>query len=371
MEKFIITIIFIFIASLICTLSIIPQILKVILKKQILDKPGGRKLHKNSTPSMGGVGIFFGFFLLSIFIANGDGFNNLNYFFFALIILFFTGLRDDLLPLAPRIKLLIQIACAIIVTGLIPLRIESLYSLNFLLGFNFPDWFSFSLTIFIIIAFTNAINLIDGIDGLAGSVVFLILTALAFWFAYNSFWIYAYLSASMLGALAGFLYYNWHPAKIFMGDTGSLIIGFSSILFAIIFLNLNQELSVKNQNFKIENSVTFLITLFIYPIFDVIRVIIIRLKGKRSPFSPDKLHIHLLLSRIGMKHNQIVAIILFFSIVNLNIFWIFSYLKINELIILLSIIIFCYLSNLLLEIKVKKFKKEKRLLDVRKIIKKS
>lgn len=344
----------------------IPQIIKVILGKKIFDTPGGRKIHKNSTPSMGGIGVFMSFIILAMLTVHEFLNFNSNYYYCSLIILFFTGLRDDLIPVKGVYKFIIQIIAAAIVSGFANIRLTSLYSFGFLYAEALPEWLSFFLTIFTIVAFTNAYNLIDGIDGLAASIAVLILGVLTIWFGLNKFWQYSFLCGIMLGAILGFLYYNWFPAKIFMGDTGSLIIGFFCVTMLIMFMNLNEE-----STYKIDSSITFFISVFVYPAFDIIRVFYIRLKRKRSPFSPDKLHIHLLLKRIGLEHNQITCLIFSTSLACVILFFILNYFKVHELAIFLIISCYCIGLNVFLSSKVVKFKKKKELYDVTKVLKKN
>ncbi len=348
------------------TTGVIPQIIKVILGKKIFDKPGGRKIHKNLTPSMGGVGVFMSFIIIAMLTIKESNDFSSHYYYCALLILFFTGLRDDLLPVKGLYKFIIQIIAAAIVSGFANIRLTSLYSFSFLYAEALPEWLSFFITIFTIVAFTNAYNLVDGIDGLAAAIAILILGVLTVWFGMNQFWQYAFLCGIMLGSVLGFLYFNWSPAKIFMGDTGSLIIGFFCVTMLITFMNLNQK-----SDYKIDSSVTFFLSVFIYPAFDILRVFYIRLKRKRSPFSPDKLHIHLILKRIGMEHNQITCVIFVSSLIWIMVFFVLNYFGAHELAIFLLISCYCIGLNIYLSKKVNQFKKSKEMYDVTKVLKKS
>lgn len=356
-----------FFFTFISTLIAIPQTLKVFKGKKLFDAPGGRKLHKGYTPSMGGVGIFFGFIIVAITAVTETNFNGVNYLWCALLILFFTGLKDDLIPIKSIHKFIIQIISASLVVGMTNMSITSLYTMGQgIYVEQFPQWFSFFFSVFFIVAFTNAYNMIDGIDGLAGSLAVFLLSVFSVWFVANGFWTEAFLTVCMLGPIFGFLMYNWCPAKIFMGDTGSLIVGFFCAVIMILFLNKNETVMMTN-GFKIPNAVGLIAALFIYPIFDVMRIFAIRLKAKRSPFSPDKLHIHLLLSRLGLKHFQIVASILSFTFVVFFIYIVLSLLGLNEILIIGILFMFCFLSSHLLKRKVKKFKKDKKMIVLPKI----
>jgi len=357
--------------SLIATLVAIPQTLKVFKGKKLFDAPGGRKLHKGYTPSMGGVGIFFGFIIIAVTVVTDSTFNGVNYLWGAMLVLFFMGLKDDLIPMKSVNKFVVQIVSASLVVGMTDLSVTSLYTMGEgIFVEQFPQWFSFFFSVFFIVAFTNAYNMIDGIDGLAGSLAAFLLTVFLIWFMINEFWIEAFLTACMLGAIFGFLTYNWCPAKIFMGDTGSLIVGFFCAAIMILFLNKNETV-VSEHGVKISNAVGLIAALFIYPIFDVMRIFTIRLKAKRSPFSPDKLHIHLLLSRLGLKHYQIVGVILVYTVIILAIYSMLTFLGLNEILIICILFSFCFLCSYLLKWKVEKFKKDKKMILIPKITKHS
>lgn len=361
MNNQVIYLIILFFVAFLLSISVIPQILKIVLGKKIFDAPGGRKIHKNKTPSMGGIGVFFSFILVAMFTIHESDSFMAQYYYFSMILLFFTGLRDDLFPVRSLHKFLLQVLAALVIAGFCEIRVSSLYSLDFLYANQWPEWLSFAFTIFFIVAMTNAYNLIDGIDGLAGSIAVLLLATLTVWFGVNHFWQYAFLCGIMTGSIAGFIYYNWHPAKIFMGDTGSLIIGFFCSSMLIVFLNLNQQATV----YTIDSSVAFIAVLFVYPIYDIMRVSYLRLKKKKSPFSPDKLHIHLLLRRIGIEHNQITTIIFCFSLGIIILFFILNSLRCNELFIFVIIILYCVSLNYLLHNRINKFTKNKQPLKLK------
>ena len=349
-----------FFLSFLATFAAIPQTLKIFKGKKLFDAPGGRKLHKGYIPSMGGVGIFFGFIVVVITAVTETSFSGINYLWCAMLLLFFTGLKDDLVPMSSVNKLFIQILSAAIVVGMTNLSIDSLYTLGEgIYEDPLPEWFSYFFSVFFIVAFTNAFNMIDGIDGLAGSLAALLLGFFTFWFAFNNYWVEAFMTVTMLAAIFGFLYYNWSPAQIFMGDTGSLVVGFFCALMMILFLNKNQSVDT-NSWYRINNGVAFIAAIFMYPIFDVVRVFCIRLKEKRSPFSPDKLHIHLLLSRLGLSHSQIVKVILCSTVILLVIYKILSFIGIHELLILVILFGVSFFSNYLLKKRIKRFKKDKK-----------
>ncbi len=359
-----------FLISFVATLVAIPQTLKVFKGKKLFDAPGGRKLHKEHTPSMGGVGIFFGFIIVAITVVTDTSLNGVNYLWCAMLVLFFTGLKDDLIPMRSVNKFIVQIFSASLVVGVTNISVMSLYTIGQDIYMEtFPEWFSFFFSVFFIVAFTNAYNMIDGIDGLAGSLAALLLTIFTIWFALNGFWVESFLTVCMLGSVSGFLYFNWCPAKIFMGDTGSLVVGFFCAFVMILFLNKN-ELVAPSSFFKINYSVGLIASIFVYPIFDVMRIFSIRLKAKRSPFSPDKLHIHLLLSRLGLNHPQIVVAIVLYTFSMLGVYVLLSLSHINEVLMIIIIFSICFFCSYILKRKIEKFKKDKKMILLPKINKK-
>jgi UDP-N-acetylmuramyl pentapeptide phosphotransferase/UDP-N-acetylglucosamine-1-phosphate transferase len=213
------------------------------MRIQILDKGGRRKIHKGVTPSMGGLIIFISFLFALIVWRPGIIMNeNGRFLMSSLTLMVLTGIRDDIVPLPAFIKLLVQAIAASIAVLIMNIRIDSLYGL---FGINeINPWMSYILSMFFILFITNAFNLIDGIDGLAGSIAFFCLSFLSLW----NYWIghvdQAILLSCCVGAIVGFLYYNWQPASIFMGDTGSLMLGFIIATSTLDFITHNGALPV-------------------------------------------------------------------------------------------------------------------------------
>ena len=152
---------------------------------------------------------------------------------------------------------------------------------------------------------TNAFNLIDGVDGLAGTVAIVAFCFLSGWFYLSQSFAYAVLCSGLAGATLGFLYYNWHKASIFMGDTGSLTLGFLLSVCVIAFLKQHESLPADNSSYTFRAPITIALTIALFPLFDTLRVFTLRLRQGRSPFSADKQHLHHLLLRFGLKHNQV------------------------------------------------------------------
>ncbi|MCU0467079.1 MAG: undecaprenyl/decaprenyl-phosphate alpha-N-acetylglucosaminyl 1-phosphate transferase [Arcicella sp.] len=302
-----------------CTTAItaIPVIIKISRLKNLMADPGERSSHVKKTPTLGGVAIFAST-LISYFIwENPDEGQLIHLSITAIVILFFLGVKDDILVLSPKKKMFVQIAASALVVILADLRIENLFGI---FGVHeIPYIVSLPLTVFIFIALINAINLIDGIDGLAGGIGMIAGGMFGLWFYLNGHYALACLAASMSGSLLGFLRFNYSKtSKIFMGDTGSLIVGFLLTMFALKFVQLNIEYRF-NPNASFSAPILAIVVLIV-PIFDTLRVFIIRLKDKKSPFVGDRNHLHHILIDNGMSHFQASVILWSFTLISTILF---------------------------------------------------
>lgn len=352
-----------FITAFIIGIITLPEIIKVILGRQVFDMPGGRKIHIGNIPTMGGAAVFVGFTLSALIWIPVVDFGMFKYLFFALILLAFTGIRDDMVALSSLNKFVIQLLAAIVVVGLGGISLQSLYTIG--IDIVLPEWLGFAMSVFVVVGLTNSFNLVDGIDGLAASIALVCIIFLGVWFFLNGFVNLAIICAAMSGAILAFLCFNWHPAKIFMGDTGSLFIGFFCSVLLIMFLNKNDTLSGLSP-YKIENSISLAMVLFIYPIFDTSRIMIIRLSKRRSPFAPDKLHIHSLLLRLGLRHYQITAVVIVFSIIAIFLCVILDSLLLDAAALGIGGAT-CFLISLLLSKQVKKFRNFRKTIEIKQI----
>lgn len=302
------------ISAFLVTFVVMPVLINLLTKQQLLDIGGRRKIHKGFVPSMGGIAIFVGFIFASAVWIPLSELSYYRYFCAATVILFITGMRDDLAPLSPRGKLIMQLLAATMVVwggGTAGIRITSFY--GFLGIHELPTLVSYLISVFAIIVITNAFNLIDGLDGLAGLVGLIAFTLMAGWFmlvrdGQNHTWAMALLLIGFIGATVAFLCYNWHPASIFMGDTGSLMLGFVLSVTVIKFLQINGNPTFVSE-FKTSAPLSMAAAIAIIPLFDTGRIFVLRLSQGRSPFSPDKLHVHHLLMRMGLRHSQVALII--------------------------------------------------------------
>ncbi|MFT5618280.1 MAG: UDP-GlcNAc:undecaprenyl-phosphate GlcNAc-1-phosphate transferase [Arenicella sp.] len=311
-----------FMISFLITFSVIPLIISYSKKKKLLDVPGGRKIHTISIPSLGGVGIFVGFIASMIMWSDFEQLKAMKFVYVGILMVVFTGIRDDLLPMRALSKLVWQITAALTVVHFAEIRLTSLHGLFFIE--EIPVWMGYMISVFTIIVITNSFNLIDGLNGLAGSISIIVLLAYGVWFYLYQDIGYVILITGLIGGILAFLKYNYTPAQIFMGDTGSLLIGFIISVITIKFIETNSALPAEN-SLKFTARVAMPIAILIYPLFDTIRIFVLRLMQKRSPFSPDKSHIHHLVMRLGFSHLQTT-----FILCGLNITVILSCIALKE-----------------------------------------
>ncbi len=283
--------IIIFIATAIGTGIIIKATIKVSMIKHLFDEPSeDRKIHISRTSNLGGVGIYAAFlFAVCVFIPQSQ-IEYFRYLVAASLILVAIGLKDDLVGLSPTKKLIAQICAAIIMAQMTNIRITSFYGFMGIYELAFPV--SVLVTVLVSIFIYNAMNLIDGIDGLAGSIGFLASATYAYFFFQMGNLGDCLLAVGFCGALMGFLVFNISPAKIFMGDTGSLLVGFMLAIFSIRFIELNKFNLVSNKTPYFAAAPAISISILIIPIFDTLRVFILRVLRGRSPFAADRNHLH-------------------------------------------------------------------------------
>ncbi|MDR3328796.1 MAG: undecaprenyl/decaprenyl-phosphate alpha-N-acetylglucosaminyl 1-phosphate transferase [Prevotellaceae bacterium] len=310
--------------SLVLSFLIIPLLIDLLTKKGVLDVGGRRKIHKGKKPSMGGVAIFAGFMFSSLAWVPWSEVAYFRYFFIGMILMFLTGLYDDRLDLKAKYKFIVQVLIAVLVVWgggekgirVPPCAFDEFFGTHALSGtwrtvFNYL-WpvMSYATSIFLIVGVVNAFNLIDGFDGLAGTIGIISFTLLAVWLlavgdTQNHGWSMGLMLVALVGGVAAFLYHNWQPSTIFMGDTGSLTLGFILAVSILKFMQINSDPDFVS-DFRANAPVSMGCAFAIVPIFDTLRIFAVRISKGRSPFSPDKLHIHHLLSRsMKLAHWQI------------------------------------------------------------------
>lgn len=322
---------FIIAFSTVLTLLAIPSILHVARERHLYDDLGSfRKQHDHGIPRLGGIAIFVSFTITSLLFGFADKSLPTNYLLGACIILFAMGMKDDLTGVNSSTKFLMQFIVGAILVVLGDIRITSLYGIFGI--FELPYLVSVVLSILIITLVVNAFNLIDGIDGLASTTAIIANLTFGGLFVYMHQYQLALVSLALVGAVAGFLKYNLSPAKIFMGDTGSLLLGLISAVMAIKFIELNKLPGVKIE--AIYSAPALALAILIGPIFDTLRVFTIRIASGKSPFSADRNHIHHRILTLGFTHIQTTLILAGFNVVSIGIVLLFGDIGNSTLIML-------------------------------------
>jgi UDP-GlcNAc:undecaprenyl-phosphate GlcNAc-1-phosphate transferase len=314
-----------FMWSFMISLFAMPSIIAMAHQKKLLDKPNERTMHTVLTPRLGGVGIFAGFFsALTIFGNFKTDDLGVQMLLAGAVILFFIGLKDDIIPVSVFKKFFMQVLAASIVVFFGDVRIESFY--GFLDIQVLDSGVSYGITFLVLIGVTNAVNLIDGLDGLAGSVILFVCLffGTAFFLGGSP---YVFVAIALGGALLGFLRYNFYRARIFMGDTGSLLSGFVIAILAI-----------KSVDLQIDgvNMPAMTLAVLIIPVIDTLRVFSLRVLDGKSPFTPDKRHLHHELSTFGFNSPLVVGILLL-----MNLFFILTVYQLGK---------FCTITELVFSI---------------------
>lgn len=293
-----------FLAAFFISWLSIPALVKVAEEKHLYDEPDeARKIHLTKIPTLGGIAIFGGTIITCTFFIDYKIFPVWGYAVSAIVLLFFTGVKDDIIPLSPSKKFLAQLVAACIIVIKSDIRLTSLY--GFLGIDSIPYEASVGLSIFTFIVIINAFNLLDGINGLAGGIGMIASFIFAYFFYQFDVLHWAIIALSLAGSLIGFLFYNLRlKAKIFMGDTGSLLIGLFLGMFAIAFIEQNNVLYLAGKNvwFKPSFAPILAITILLLPLFDTLRVFCMRILKGRSPFSGDRHHLHHYLVDSGFSH---------------------------------------------------------------------
>lgn len=353
------------VVSVLFTSWFIPQILIVSFKKRLFDYTDERKVHTGIVPRLGGVA-FVPSIMVTLALVIGfesllKGEQGVNPFLStvqmafgacALLLLYFEGIMDDLVGLRYRVKFIFQIftALLIVLSGVWINDFHGLFGI-----YSLSPYFGVPFTILIVVFLINAINLIDGIDGLASGLSIVASFFFGVMFCYVELWGCAMLAFAMFGTLCPFFYFNVFGnvdkcRKIFMGDTGSQCIGLI-LAFLAVRLSMREPLMANN----IDGSIITAFSMLIVPAFDVVRVVIHRLRDGKNPFEPDKSHVHHKLLALGMSHKvAMVSILLsamFFVVMNLALL---DYVNIN--IILVIDVVIWTVSHILLSRAIKKKK---------------
>ncbi|RJE71203.1 MULTISPECIES: glycosyltransferase family 4 protein [Reichenbachiella] len=328
----------IFFWAMLISMFSIPTIISVAHSKRILDQPDFRKHHGVDTPRLGGLGIFAGFMTgVAIFGQMTMGVQQL---LAGSLIIFFVGVKDDINGVSVFKKFFVQVLAAGIVLFYADIRISSFQGLFGV--YDLDIGLSYAFTFLVILCVTNAVNLIDGINGLAGTIVLIICFAFGIAFYFYNQMSYAFVAFALAGGILGFLRYNFGNAKVFMGDTGALVSGFIISIMAIHFIEMR----------LVPAAPALTIGVLFIPIFDTIRVFIIRVYNGVSPFMPDRNHIHHYFGYMGLSHSQTVITL---ALINIGVIALIRlYAELGNTILLLCLGVFAVVFSVGLELLTKK-----------------
>jgi UDP-N-acetylmuramyl pentapeptide phosphotransferase/UDP-N-acetylglucosamine-1-phosphate transferase len=345
--------------SFIIVLLAVPPILKVARKKLLFDQPDDRKIHQNETPSFGGLAIFLGFIVSITFLIDDISFARLKYILLGTILMLIIGLKDDLIGISPFKKFAIQLITAFIIIFFGKIQITSFHGVFGIYELN--TFWGALISFIAILTIINAFNLIDGIDGLAAGLGMLASLAFGIWFFFSGFTTYVIISFALFGSLGGFFLYNvfGKSNKIFMGDTGSLFLG---LIIAILTVKFN-ELNVNSYvAWSLNTAPVISFAILMVPLIDLLRVMSIRISNRKSPFYPDKNHIHHKMLQLIPCHKTVTFIIVTANVFLIALALLLNYLSFNITIQLLTIIFsgvtLSFIPSLLHRIIIKKSEKQ-------------
>ncbi len=346
-----------FAVSFIIVFTAIPTILVVARSKNLFDEPNKRTVHRVKIPTLGGLAIFISFLFTYSFFNDWFNLGGVPFLISSLVIIFGIGIKDDILITAPVVKLMGQILAAYIIVGLGDVYITDFHGF---FGLKPSELVSLFFTILLFAFITNGFNLIDGIDGQAAIVGIVSVLSFSFWFYINDQIEIPLIAAALIGSLAAFIYYNVFSKrqKIFMGDTGSLLIGFIITLMAVKFMELN--IQPNELKYSMTSAPAVAIAILIVPITDTLRVFFLRLSHGKSPFTADKNHIHHRMLSLGFSHIQISVTV---GLINIG-FAVLAYslkdlgtIKLSVLILILGFIA-ASIPSILLRIKKRRLKEK-------------
>lgn len=318
----------IFISFALCYVSL-PVMILIAQEKKLFDQPNSRKLHVAPTSNLGGIAIFIGLIVSLLYCLPLATVPQFQYFLLAVLIIFFLGVKDDILVLAPTKKLLGQFLAAVCIVVKGELVITNFHGFAGI-GVVHPA-LAIVFTLLFIIVTTNAFNLIDGIDGLASILGLIASVAFGYHFVINGDIAYGIFSFSLAGSLLAFLSFNLSPARIFMGDTGSLLLGLITSILVIHYL----EGTPAGPRLLSPGLPAVAFSVIMIPLLDLLRVFSVRIWNKRSPFSADKNHIHHLLVAAGLSHNRITCILLASSLSFIAFAYYFSHYGVTTIVAVL------------------------------------
>lgn len=310
------------------TFFLLPFVIRIARVNKLYDVPDERKTHADNISSLGGIGIFFGLMLSLLLVSDFQAFSaEFQYYLAGFFIIFILGVIDDIFVLTAWKKVLGQLAVAAIITFKAHLLITNLHGF---LGINeLSNFESTLITFFSIILIINSFNLIDGVDGLAASLGLFSCILFGLYFLLNNNIAFGILGFSMSGALLAFLVYNFPPARIFMGDSGSTLLGLVNAVLVIKFV----ESANSDQAFGVHSAPAVGFGIVLIPLMDVLRVFLLRLIHNKSPFAPDRNHLHHVLLNKAFTHTRVTITLLIFAALFAALSYFMQGLDINIIII--------------------------------------
>ena len=301
-----------------------PTVIKVARQKGLMDMPEDpRKIHVRAVPTVGGIMIFAAllvnaFFWLAVGPAPSTAiFQSGSALAACTVVIFFMGLKDDIVGLAPAKKLLVHLAVGFILVAVGGFKIETFGGL-FGVG-ELPEGLSLAFSMFVYIVIVNALNLIDGVDGLVGGYAVIAMSAFALWFLQTGQTPFAVIALTLAGAMTGFLVFNHAPARIFLGDSGSLLVGL--VCYALATQLINTPMSEVPEAWNGISMPVLAMAILAYPLMDTLRVFCLRAARGISPFSPDRNHLHHRLMMRTRDHAKTSMFVYVFSLSIVGIAW--------------------------------------------------
>ncbi|MBA4408484.1 MAG: undecaprenyl/decaprenyl-phosphate alpha-N-acetylglucosaminyl 1-phosphate transferase [Odoribacter sp.] len=324
-----------FFIGLVIVYYAIPIIVRISIEKHLYDVPNERKVNKTVIPNLGGIALFVGISIGTLLCIFENSFPDWRYILICMIILFFVGIKDDILIISARKKFAAQILCALILVILGDIRLTHFHGI---LGINEINYsFSILISLLTIVGIINALNLIDGIDGLAALIAILSSTIFGFLFFFSDEVNYAVLCFATTGSLISFFIFNvfGKKNKILMGDTGSLTLG---LILSVCAIKYNES-TIGGNEVMFKLSPILSLAILAVPMFDLVRLFLIRIFQGKSPFIPDMNHIHHKFLKLGLSHRTTTMIIMLTNVFIIVIIFAFRSLNNDILLILLTLLV--------------------------------
>ena len=296
--------------SFLIGLVLMPYVIKMAKKKDLIVKPNRRTSHNGGIPNIGGINIFSSFIISYLIFSTSGVDYQYRVILAGMYFVLLTGFFDDMIELPPLKKMLGELFAGILLIVIADVRITNLH--GFLGIWEISNWISYPLSFFVYLLVINGLNLVDGVDGLASGLGILICAFFGIYFQMINETLLSMMSYAMIGALLIFFIYNvfGNNSKIFMGDSGSLVLGYTIYLLIVRFCEINADTGDMTPVYIMKAAPVVAICVLAVPLIDTLRVMITRIKKGMSPFTADRNHVHHLLLSIGLKHKEVTLILL-------------------------------------------------------------